>query len=906
MDKYLKTITIIDSFGFFFRSHYAMPYLKNRDGFPTGLLTGFINFVDTLKKDHNTDYILFALDSKGSSFRADIYPEYKANRSEAPEEIKLQLPIAIEWISKMGFANIAMDGYEADDIIASVATMAKDRGIKVRIASHDKDLYQMIEDEQIVIYDAIKKKEISTKDCIEKFNVKPQDFRDFQAILGDSSDNIKGVKGIGQKGASELINEFHTLENIYENIEKLPKERTKKLLLESKEMAFISRELVSLKQDLFDELDFDAFLYDENVNYLSNIMDDLHKYQLYGAIKKSKEMDLISAHQKNEARETISISKEKVTPKKSGFNAIRIDNINDLNRVIDKITPQTIVAFDTETTGLDTKKASIVGFSFSFDDENAYYVPIAHNYLGVGKQVSLDDALSAIEKIFKAKIVGQNLKFDLSLLYRYNIQKITPFGDSMILAWLIDSTARVGLDYLAKKYFNYEMKKFSEVVKKGDDFSTVDIDDASFYASEDAWMSRKLYFLFQEMVDIAILEEAINLEFPFINTLIDIEKEGIEVDTSRLYKLQYELEIRLEELSQKIYEVCGCEFNIRSTQQLGVVLFEQLNLKGSKKTKSGYSTDESVLLSLSGEHEVIKYLLEYREVQKMLSTYILPLLKLALMDDKRRIYTSFVQTGTATGRLSSKEPNLQNIPIRSELGKKVRNVFVAKKGYKLLSIDYSQIELRLLAHFSGDEALVNAFNNDEDIHMATAIKLFGEDVAKHKRDIAKTVNFGLLYGMGVKKLSAQLSISSAEAKEIIKNYFDSFPTVKTQLEKIQEEAKTKGYIETLLKRRRVFDYSNASAMQQAGILRESINSVFQGSAADLIKLSMVKINDIIHSENLDAKILLQIHDELIFEVKEDITNEIGARFKEIMESIYKLNIPLKCSLNIASSWGELK
>lgn len=886
----MKTITIIDTFGFFFRSYFALPPLRNSDGFPTGLLTGFINLVDGLKRDHATDYIVFALDSKGKTFRNDIYPDYKANRPAPPEDLVKQLPVAIDWIREMGFANISKDGYEADDVIATLTEFAKKEGLKVRIVSHDKDLYQMIDDEKVVMYDSIKKKEITEQECIDKFGVKPKDFINFQAILGDSSDNVPGVKGIGQKGASKLINEFHTLENIYNNIEKCGTPRTQKLLLESKEKAFLSRDLVRMRTDIFKDFDLDSFVF-EDKNYLSCLLDDFQKFEMKNAIKKA----------------TTNRDIEEKPQTKLSFEAITIDSAKKLFEIIDNITPDTVVAFDTETMGLDTKTDKMVGFSFAIDDSKAYYVPIEHSYLGVTEQIPIDDALKAIEKILKAKVVGQNLKFDLSLLYyQYNIEEITPFADTMILAWLLNPSSKVGLDSLAKKFFDYEMKPFKDMVKKGETFASVDIELATFYASEDAWMTYKVYKKLDELLLPQLKDEAKTVEYPFINVLIKMEQRGIKLDLEKLKESKSVLSLKIKELTEEIYKLTDSEFNIKSTQQLGEVLFTHLGLKGGKKTKTGYSTNEKVLNSLKNEHKVIPKILKYRTVQKILSTYVEPLLKLAQKDKNSRVYTSFLQTGTATGRLSSKNPNLQNIPVRSELGRTIREAFIAKDGYKLLSIDYSQIELRLLAHFSKDSALVEAFQNGLDIHTTTAIKLFGEKEAKAKRSFAKSINFGILYGMGSKKLSDELGISSREAKEIIQNYFDSFPTVKNFLEQIQNQVKEQGFVETILKRRRIFDYQNANGMQKASFMRESINTVFQGSAADLIKLSMIEIEQYIQDESIDGDMLLQIHDELIFEIKEEIVEKVASKFKYIMENILELDIPLECSVSIGDSWGELK
>ncbi|BDY12309.1 DNA polymerase I [Hydrogenimonas cancrithermarum] len=896
-DSRMKTLTVIDTFGFFFRSFYALPPLKNSEGFPTGLLTGFANLIHNLEKEYPTDYLLFALDAPGPSFRQKIDPNYKAQRPEAPPELKQQLPVAIEWIEKMGLSKLSLEGYEADDVIASMVKCAKEQGIRVRIVSHDKDLYQLIDDGRVVLFDPIKKVEIDEDACVQKYGIHPKQFTDYQALIGDSSDNVPGVPGIGPKTAVKLLTQFGTLDGIYDHIDEVKPDRIRNLLIEHKADAYRSRELVTLRDDIFDNCDLTAFRMPPS-DPLLKIRDELKRYELRNILRRlGKETGETSAPVKRE---------------RQSFEAVLIDDAGKLFEILEGIDDETPVAIDTETDALDTKSAALVGFSFCFDESKAYYVPIAHNYLGVGRQIALSDAKRAFEILLKKRFFGHNMKFDLGLVYQvFGFDEVEPFADTMLLAWLVDPEGAVGLDRLALRYFDHDMVAFKDTVKKGENFSTVPIESATEYAAEDAWMSYRLYFKLTEMLRLQgaehLIEEAHKVEYPFVNLLICMERHGIAIDIARFEELKEEISERLGSLTSQIYLLAGREFNINSPKQLGEILFAHLGLPGGKKTKSGgYSTNEKVLDTLKGEHPIIEKILDYRELHKLMSTYIDPLLKLGRKDPKHRIYTSFIQTGTATGRLSSKNPNLQNIPVKTEEGRRIREGFVASEGYLLAGIDYSQIELRFLAHFSGDPVLTEAFRQNKDIHMETAVKLFGAEEAQAKRNIAKTVNFGLLYGMGSRKLAQTLGISTKEAKAIIENYFASFPTVKAYLESIEAKAKEQGYVETLLGRRRYFDFEHANAMQLAAYLREAGNTVFQGSTADLIKMAMLNIHRVIKEESLDAAILLQIHDELIFEIKSDDAEALAGRFSKMMEETVTLDVPLKTSINIGYRWSELK
>ena len=903
-----KTVTIIDTFGFFFRSFYALPqHLSNKDGFPTGLLTGFLNFISSLQKEHESDYIVFAIDSKGETFRNQIDTNYKANRSAPPHELTLQLPVAIEWIEKMGFKTLGMSGYEADDMIATVTKLSLQKGYNVRIVSHDKDLYQLIDDDKVILVDAIKRKKINEAECMQKYGVTPKQFIDFQSLLGDSADNVPGVKGIGKVTAQKLIETYGSLDGIYENIESVTPAGVQKKLTENQANAFMSKQLVTLKDDVFEEFDFDAHIMHYE-NPFVPIYEELLKYEMNAILRMLHAKGIVEERKTTVSQPEIVFETIKES-QSSEFKTILLTEKTELERVLAGLTCNDVIAFDTETTGLDPFTDRLVGFSFCFREDEAYYVPLTHNYLGVPKQIDLEVAKEAIEKIFTCKVVGHNIKFDLHFVTRFLQKELSIFGDSMILAWLLNPESKLSLDHLADTMLGHTMISFSDTVKKGETFASVELEDACKYAAEDALITLKLYNLLEQKLkqnqSQHLLDEAKNVEVPFISTLLKMEQIGIALDSEFLGRFLEEVKVRLKELTEQIYTLSGCEFNLNSPSQLGVVLFETLGLQAGKKTKTGYSTDENVLNSLVDAHEVVSYILEYREVHKLYSTYIDPLLKLAQQSEESRVHTSFVQTGTATGRLSSKNPNLQNIPVRSGLGMKIRQAFVAPKGKKLIGIDYSQIELRLLAHFSEDPVLVDAFKADKDIHLATATVLFGDE-APQKRNIAKTVNFGLLYGMGQKKLSDTLGITGKEAKEIITSYFENFSSVKNYFSSIVEESKSKGYVETLLGRRRYFDYAKATPMLQAAFERESVNTKFQGSAADLIKMSMNKIDALIKEENLRAKMLLQIHDELIFEVDEASAQELGERFQKIMEEIHELKIPLKASLNIGDNWSQLK
>ncbi|HGG0932021.1 TPA: DNA polymerase I, partial [Campylobacter jejuni] len=866
-----------------FRLYYALKDFKNSQGQASGMISGFANFIYSLKNEHKSDYIVFALDSKGKTFRSEIDPNYKQNRTPPPPELLEQIPICIKMIEKMGFISVSQEGYEADDIIASFVKTCENRDIFVRIITQDKDLYQLIKDGKTSIYSPISKNDYDEAACLEKYGVKPNQIRDFLALCGDSSDNIPGVKGIGAKGAKTLLDEFGSIEGIYENLTLVRNERSRNLLLEGKENAFLSKKLASL----YDNLEVQNLI--EKATYpdeepLLKILEILEHYELNTLLKKLRQ----NPDNKD---------------KNLGFKATLVQDENKLFEILNTLDKESIIAFDTETTGLDTKEAKIVGFSFCMNENEAFYVPLTHNYLGVGEQISLQSAKKAIEVIFNHFVIGHNLKYDFKIIQNnFDLNLPQKYADTMILAWLKNPSLRVNMDDLALRLFNYETLHFESLVKKGENFASVELEKACKYAAEDAYITLRFYLYFLKNLETPLLELAKNCEFDFIKIIMMMEENGIKLDTNALEILMKKFENEIKNLSEEIYTLCEDRFNLNSPKQMGDILFEKLKLPSGKKGKTGYSTDEKVLNILLDKHPVIAKILDYRELAKLYSTYCEPLLKLALKDKNSRIYSSFLQTGTATGRLSSKDPNLQNIPAHGQYAKDYKSCFVAKDGFSFISLDYSQIELRILAHFSEDEKLLNAFANDEDIHARTAIMIFGESNYE-TRSVAKSINFGLIYGMGYKTLSQNLKIEANLAKSYIEKYFENFTSIKKYFEKVKNEAKQNGFIVTLSGRKRYFDFENAKPMQIAMYERESINSILQGSAADVIKLAMLEINKEL---NEDKKLILQIHDELIFEVKDDLCENFVKKTRDIMENIVKLKVKLKTSSSIAKNWGDLK
>lgn len=933
MSESKPTLAIIDTFGYFFRNFYALPKLTSKDGFPTGVLLGFVNLINQLYDDKST-HIIFALEGQGEKWRKSIYPAYKANRKEADKDLIAQIEVAIKWIDAMNLSQISIDGFEADDAIATLCRLAKRENLSVRIVSVDKDLYQLI-DANTHIFDPAKKREIHEAECFEKFGVYPAQFVDYQSLVGDTSDNIIGVSGIGAKWAQSLIAEFGSLDNLYANLaqntDKIPPKMATKIN-DGKNSAYLSQKLVRLRDDLLQNFAFDScikptqnplFLIENELEkYNINILDKIRKKSgnAVNVANQAQDSHLDSQDLKDSTNDLFKFHKSNVIStfesRLKSAQTISILDSAELLKIIDSIPADLPIAFDTETDSLDSNIANIVGFSFAFELNRGFYVPLRHSYLGAPSQIALDDAKIALQKIFAHDIIAHNAKFDIKIIWHNFELDIPRVVDTMILSWLDSSDSPCGLDFLAKTRLNYTTIKFDEVVPKKATFDMVQIDLATRYAAEDALCTLALYELFYANLP-SLFSIAERLEFPIIKILAKMECAGIGIDAEFLSILRDELDGKIALLSKEIFALCEAEFNLNSPKQLSEILFDKLGLKKGRALKnSAFSTDEKTLESLHDSHAVIPLLLDYREISKLLNTYIVPFLSL---NKNRRIYTSFNQTGTSTGRLASKNPNLQNIPVRSDIGRKIRQGFVARQGFSFISADYSQIELRLLAHFSQDSSLCAAFESGKDIHLETAIKLFGEslesespksraDKLKEKRNIAKSINFGLIYGMGARKLSQNLKIPQNEAKSYIDSYFMKFPTIRDFLAQKEREILQNGYAETLLGHKRKFDFTRTADYEKAAFLREGINAIFQGSAADLIKLAMIECDKFFSKsyKNGEVALLLQIHDELIFEVRDDLVECVAEKIRVIMNHIYTLKVPLNCGISIGKNWAELK
>ena len=910
---------LIDGSGYIFRAYYALPPLSRKsDGLPTGAVSGFCSMLFKLLEDSRADdskekptHFAVIFDSARKNFRNEIYKEYKANRSEAPEDLAPQFEYIRKSVQAFNLPSIELLNYEADDLIATYAKQITEVGAKVTIISSDKDLMQLVS-KDIRLYDPMKSKIIGEKEVIEKFGVKPSQVIDVQSLAGDSSDNIPGVPGIGIKTAAELINKYKTLDTLLNKASEIKQNKRRETLLENKDKALLSRELVTLKSNVPVKDELSSF-----------ILKDINKETLFNFLREMEFNRLLSQAISFYGEDVINSRKEKGNinkrPKVNTNNYKNVLNEPDLDKLIKKLNEKSIISVDCETSSLNPMDAELVGISFCYDINEAYYIPVAHkNFKSLSKEFVIKKLKNILEDQ-SIKKVGQNIKYDYMIFKKYGVS-IEPIEDTMLLSYTLDAgNNRHNMDTLSEIHLGHKTIAYKEIVgsgKKQLNFSDVNLEEATKYAAEDADVTLRLYNVLKDRVDSEKLSKIYEVfEKPMVKLLSKLEMNGIKIDDSYLKKLSKKFEERLIKKENEIYKISGKKFNIGSTKQLGEIIYNDLKIAKLKKTKKGsLATSAKVLedLALTG-HKFPKLIIEWRQDSKLKSTYT-DALQDHINKKTKRVHTSFLLAATNTGRLASSDPNLQNIPIKSADGKEIRKAFVADKGNILISADYSQIEMRILADMADVKELKKAFKNNEDIHSLTASQVFGVPIKKIDEDLrrkAKAINFGIIYGITQYGLAKQISVSNQEAQDFINEYFKKFPEIKDYMNSTIKFCRKNGYVNNIFGRRihlRSINDKNFSirSFQE----RAAINAPIQGSAADIIRLAMIEIDRVTEKEKkISAKMLLQIHDELVFEssIKNQKNNE--KLIKEVMTSVsasehHMFSIPLEVNVNSGYNWGE--
>ncbi len=911
MNKQNRLI-LIDGSAYIFRAYYGLPPMSRPDGTPINAVFGFTNMLVKLIEDYKDDKMLVVFDAARENFRNTIFNEYKANRGETPEDLIPQFNIIKECVDSFNIPQIEIEGYEADDIIATYCKLAEQQKNETIIVSSDKDLMQLVTNE-ITMLDPMKNKKIGIEQVIDKFGLPPEKVIQIQALTGDKVDNIPGAPGIGPKTALQLIEEFGDIHNLIKNAYKISQEKRRNVILDHQSDILLSLELVKLKNDI----DLPLRIIDINpyssVDKNENLSNFLSKQGFKSIAERLKNNSFI--------KKNVSEQVQKIQLNNK-YNLI--NNTKDLNKLISLIKKIGYCAIDTETNSLNIEEAILVGVSIAVEENSSYYIPINHkdliNNQRIKEQIDENELIKSLQIICNdASIlkIGHNFKYDIRVLEKYDLQ-IRSVADTMLMSYAVDNgITKHNMDDLAYLHFQHTNIKYKELVgsgKKEITFDYVEINKALDYAAEDALITLKLY----NLLNYRIKNEKSNfvyneIDLPLINVVASIEKNGIKIDTNYLAKLSGDFQKESLLLEKKIYKLAGKVFNIGSPKQLGEILFIDLKIEGAKKTKSGtFSTDVSTLSNLSDQgYEIASLILEWRELTKLKSTYTDTLQNQATKNNSR-VHTSYGLANTLTGRLSSNDPNLQNIPIRTEKGKKIRNAFIAENKNKLVSFDYSQIELRLAAEISKDKNFMQAFVDGIDIHASTATEIFNlknADITPDHRRRAKAINFGILYGISPYGLAKQLSITNNEAKIYIEKYFSRYPKIKEYMDDQINFAKTNYYVETIFGRKCNIKSINDKNFAVRGFAeRQSINAPIQGTAADIIKIAMIEIHKNILTENLKAKMLLQVHDELIFEINEKDIKESSIIIKQIMENShleYKdFIVPLTVDFGIGDTWGE--
>lgn len=918
---------LLDAYALIYRAYYALiktPRMNSK-GVNTSAIFGFVNTLEEVLKKENPTHIGVAFDPPGPTFRHEAYEEYKAQREETPEVIRMSVPIIKDIIKAYNIPILEVPFYEADDVIGTLAKKAS-KDYEVFMMTPDKDYGQLV-DENIFIYKpSFRGNEfqlLGVEEVKEKYGLKdPCQVIDLLALMGDKSDNIPGCPGVGEVTAKKLIADFESVENLLENTDQL-KGALKTKIEDNKEAITFSKFLATIKTDVPIDFNPDELIREKiNEEALRNIFDELEFRQLSSRIfGDSKKMPAPVA--KNQPIQTSIFdvfagdnAEENLYASQGDLKSIPhhyylLDNENDIFNFIDKIKDRKFVSFDTETTGTDPLTVELVGMSFALEEGEACFVPVSQKWEEAQKRVSLFKEILESKEIMK---IGQGLKYDINVMKKYGIIIDGPIFDTLIAHYLLNPEYRHNINYLAETYLNYQTIHIEELIgPKGKNQLTmrqVPMDMLVDYACEDADIALKLKNIFAGLIEKNNFSDLLyKIELPLVKVLADMEEAGVRLDTSALKQSSLILTDHLREIEDEVFKLAGMDFNISSPKMVGEVLFDHLKIvENSKKTKSGqYTTSEDVLESLKSKHPIIEKILEYRKVKKLLTTYIdaLPAL-ISQLDGK--VHTTYNQATTATGRLSSTNPNLQNIPIKDEDGKEIRKAFIPDEGCLFMSVDYSQIELRIMAHLSGDENMIEAFRNGYDIHAATSAKIFGvsmDDITRDMRRKAKTANFGIIYGISVFGLAEQLRIPRAEAKELIDGYFATYPGVKEYMDKSIEKAREKGYVETIFHRKRFLpDINSKNSVVRGYAERNAINAPIQGSAADIIKVAMNKIYKRFDEENLKSKMIMQVHDELNFNVIPDELEKIRKIVVEEMENAAQLKVPIVADCGVGKNWLE--
>jgi len=921
---------LIDGSGFIFRAYHALPPLTRKsDGLPVGAVSGFCNMlfkiIEDQKGSNAPTHLVVVFDAKGKTFRSDIYPEYKMNRPPAPEDLVPQFPLTRDATRAFGLACIEQEGFEADDIMATLAIQARDAGGHVTIVSSDKDLMQLVGN-GVEMYDAMKNKRIGSEQVVEKFGVGPNRVIDVQSLAGDSVDNVPGAPGIGIKTAALLINEYGDLDSLLERASEIKQPKRRETLIDNADQIRTSRDLVTLKTDMKMDCDLDDFaVHAPDPEVMLKFLSEMEFRTMSARIanKFGVSAPEIKASDKSNAENNI-IELKHIPINTKNYELI--DNINDLNRWIKKIYQRGYVAVDTETTGLNDMIVDLVGICLSVEIGEACYIPLGHTD-GEGDlfggaslcsgQINLEEALTILRPVLQDPSIikiGQNIKYDTKIFARYNVN-LTPVDDTMLLSYAINGGKHNhGMDYLSERYLDHKPISIKSLLGSGKSaitFDKVPISDAVNYAAEDADITLRLWKLFKPMLHAnSVTKVYEKLERPLIPVLAKMEMDGIKVDRNTLSRMSNNFAQSMSGLEAEIYDLAGQSFNVGSPKQLGEILFDKLELPGGKKGKTGaYGTGVDVLEDLASEgYELPVKVLDWRQMSKLKSTYT-DALQGHINPNTGRVHTSYVISGASTGRLSSTDPNLQNIPIRSEAGRKIREAFIAEEGNVLLSLDYSQIELRILAHIAKIDTLKQAFHEGQDIHALTASQMFNvplENMDPMIRRQAKAINFGVIYGISGFGLARNLRIPRKEAQSFIDTYFERFPGIRTYMDETVSFAKENGYVETLFGRKVHTSEINAKGPQAGFAKRAAINAPIQGTAADIIRRAMVRMPDAI--AYLPVKMLLQVHDELIFEVSKDALNETTEVVRKIMEKasepVVKLDVPLVVDAGFGSNWAD--